>query len=283
MLRGVPSQTALRVGLRRAAHQLYDSPLVFADPFAVAILGAEYAAELRRTPKPTPTQRQRLSSLAMRAHLVCRSRYAEDRLAEAVEAGATQYVLLGAGLDTFAHRNPYAGLRVFEVDHPATQAWKRDLLSRAGMPAPARLVYAPVNFEAESLHEGLSRAGFDFAAKTVFAWLGVVPYLTLPAFRATVSLIAAMPKGSGVIFDYGLPRHVLSATEQLERDSLAARVAAVGEPFQLHFTPEEAAAELAAFSRIEDLGAAELNPRYFAHRTDSLRLMGSARLLSAWL
>ncbi len=283
MLRSVPSQTALRVGLRRAAHQLYDRPLVFADPFAVAILGAEYAAELRRTPNPEPEQKQRVYSVAMRAHLVGRSRYAEDRLAEAVEAGATQYVLLGAGLDTFAHRNPYAGIRVFEVDHPATQEWKRGLLSRAGMLEPERLVYAPVNFEAESLREGLGRAGFDFAAKTVFAWLGVVPYLTLAAFRATVSLIAAMPEGSGVIFDYGQPRHVLSATEQLERDSLAARVAAVGEPFQLYFTPEDAAAELAAFARIEDLGATEMNARYFSNRADSLKLRGSSRLLSAWL
>src|ERR1700677_1481736 len=120
-----PSKTALRVALRRAAHQLYDAhPLVLDDPIAVPILGATYAEELRRT----PTRPDRPFSVGLRAFLVARSRYAEDNLAQAVGQGVTQYVLLGAGLDTFAHRNLYPQLHVFEVDHPATQQWKRDLL-----------------------------------------------------------------------------------------------------------------------------------------------------------
>ena len=118
----VPSKTALRVALRRAAHQLYDAhPLVLDDPIAVPILGDTYAEELRRT----PTRPDRPFSVGLRAFMVARSRYAEDNLAQAVAAGVTQYVLLGAGLDTFAHRNPYSQVRVFEVDHPATQQWKR--------------------------------------------------------------------------------------------------------------------------------------------------------------
>ena len=124
-----PSRTALRVALRRAAHQLYDSrPLVFDDPIAVRILGP-HAEEVQRTPGRMASRKPRPHSVGMRAFVVARSRYAEDLLARAVAAGVTQYVVLGAGLDTFAHRNPYPDLRVFEVDHPATQRWKRELLA----------------------------------------------------------------------------------------------------------------------------------------------------------
>jgi len=276
-----PSRTALRVALRRAAHQIYDAPpLVLDDPIAVPILGDEFLEDLRKT----STRLEKPFSVGLRALLVARSRYAEDTLAQAVRRGVTQYVLLGAGLDTFAHRNPHPGLHVFEVDHPATQAWKLSLLSSTGLAAPAHLTYTPVDFERESLPERLRATRFDPAQTTLFAWLGVVPYLTLDAFRATLAFIAAQPEGSGVVFDYGQPRHVLPPQEQLAHDSLAARVQLAGEPFQLFFTPEEVAAELTAFHRIEDLGTSEINARYFNDRTDHLRLRGSAvRLLSAWL
>lgn len=275
-----PSRTALRVALRRAAHQLYDAqPLVFADPVAVPILGDTYAEELRRT----PTRPDRPFSVALRAFLVARSRYAEDSLAKAVSSGLTQYVLLGAGLDTFAHRNPYPQLRVFEVDHPATQAWKQELLADGNLPLPANLIYAPVDFEHQMLPEQLRAAGFDPELPAFFAWLGVVPYLTADAFRSTLGFIGSMPSGSGVVMDYGQPRDALPFFEKLAHDSLASRVALAGEPFQLFFTPAEMATELTAFHTIEDLGSDEINARYFAGRTDSLRLLGSAgRLVSAW-
>jgi methyltransferase (TIGR00027 family) len=274
-----PSRTALRVAMRRAAHQIYDAkPLVFEDPFAVPILGETYAEELRRT----PTRPDRPSSVALRAFLVARSRYAEDHLERAVAQGVSQYVLLGAGLDTFAHRNPHPGLRVFEVDHPATQQWKRELLETSRIATPRSLTYAPVDFECEALPEQLAAAGFNAEVPTFFAWLGVVPYLTLAAFRATVAFIAAQPQGSGLVLDYSQPRSVLSLLEQLAHDSLASRVALAGEPFQLFFTPPEIAAELNGFRTIEDLGSAEINARYFAGRADSLLLRGSAgRLLGA--
>ncbi len=278
MQQAAPSRTALRVALRRAAHQLYDRPLVFDDPVAVPILGPAYAEELRRTPAERPF------SIAMRAHLVARSRYAEDNLARAVADGVRQYVLLGAGLDTFAYRNPWPQLRVFEVDHPATQQWKRELLHAAAIAIPENLAYAPVDFESQSLAEQLQQAGFDPSQPAYFAWLGVVPYLTLPAFRSTVALIAAQPPGSGFALDYGQPRSALPFLEQLAHDSLADRVKLAGEPFQLFFTPQEIAAEFAAFHSIEDLGAPEINARYFADRSDQLKLRGSAgRFLSAWL
>jgi methyltransferase (TIGR00027 family) len=276
-----PSRTALRVALRRAAHQLYDArPLVLDDPIAVPILGETYAEELSRTPKLS----HRIFSAALRAYLVGRSRYAEDLLAEAIAQGVTQYVLLGAGLDTFAHRNPFPQLRVFEVDHPATQHWKRELLAKTALPALANLVYVPINFEEQTLSAQLQATGFDSIAPTFFAWLGVVPYLTLEAFRATVSFVASQPSGSGIVLDYGQPRSALPFREQLAFDSLASRVQLAGEPFQLFFTPAEIAAEFSEFYNLEDLGSPEINARYFDTRSDNLRLLGSAgRLLSAWL
>ena len=276
-----PSRTALRVAMRRAAHQLYDAkPLVLDDPVAVPILGSAYAEELRRT----PVRPDRPWSVALRAFMVARSRFAEDHLASAVASGVEQYVLLGAGLDTFAHRNPHARLRVFEVDHPATQQWKRELLAKGKLSAPERHTYIPVDFETQTLAAQLEEAGFDRRAPAFFAWLGVVPYLTLPAFRSTVAYIASLPQGTGLALDYSQPRHALPPLERLALDSLASRVQQAGEPFQLFFTPAEIAAELAAFRGIEDLGSPEMNARYFAGRRDSLKLRGAAgRLLCAWL
>ena len=273
--------------MRRAAHQIYDAqPLVLNDPIAVPILGETYLPEVHRT----ATKLNKPFSVALRAFLVARSRYAEDTLAHAVASGVTQYVLLGAGLDTFAHRNPHPSLRVFEVDHPATQQWKRELLQASSIPAPSNLTYAPVDFEHRSLPEQLHAAGLDSTIPTFFAWLGVVPYLTLTAFRATLGFIAAQPSGTGLVLDYGQPRSALPFLEQLAHDSLASRVQLAGEPFQLFFTPAEIAAELTAFRAIadiediEDIGSTEINARYFSNRTDALKVLGTAgRLLSAWL
>jgi methyltransferase (TIGR00027 family) len=289
-----PSQTALRVALRRAAHQLYDpAPLVFPDPLAVPILGQQYLPDLHKT----ATKLSKPFSIALRALLVARSRYAEDLLAKAVVAGVTQYVLLGAGLDTFAYRNPHPTLRVFEVDHPATQQWKHNLLAAANIPIPSSLTYTPIDFEQpdpeqpsgqDPLATQLRAAGFNPNAPTFFAWLGVVPYLTLPAFRSTLAFIASCPPGSGLVLDYAQPRAVLPFFEQLAHDSLADRVKRAGEPFQLFFTPAELAAELAAFHHLEDLGSPQINALYFDHHPNPephpLRAIGSApRILSAWL
>jgi methyltransferase (TIGR00027 family) len=284
LLESRPSRTALRVALRRAAHQLYDPPpLVFQDPVAVPILGQQYSEELAKT----ATKLHKPFSVALRALLLARSRYAEDnldRLVNSLDPRPTQYVLLGAGLDTFAYRNPYANLRVFEVDHLATQRWKRDLLHQNSIPIPPSLTFVPADFERESLPDRLIASGFDPHIPTLFAWLGVVPYLTLPAFRATVNFVAQSAPGSGLVLDYAQPRSALPFLEQLAHDSLAARVALAGEPFQLFFTPAEVAVELSAFTRIEDLGTPEINIRYFSTRTDHLKTRGSAgRLISAWL
>ena len=141
-----------------------------------------------------------------------------------------------------------------------------------------------MNFETDDLATQLQNAGLDLDAPAFFAWLGVVPYLTLPAFRATLAFIAGRPTGSGVVFDYGQPLSAIPFRERLARKAFAGRVARAGEPFQLYLTTAEAARELDAFYNLEDLGADELNSRYFANRTDKLRLWGhSGRLVSAWL
>ena len=193
-------------------------------------------------------------------------------------------MLLGAGLDTFALRNPHHDIQVFEIDHPATQAWKLELMAVAGLTPPASAHLVPVDFERDDLADALKAAGYDRQVKTHFAWLGVVPYLSLDAFRSTLTFIAGSVEGSGVVLDYGQPRAVLPPLEQLAHDSLAARVQLAGEPFQLFFTPAEMATELASFRHVEDLGRNELNARFFSARSDALRLLGSSgRLVSARL
>lgn len=262
--------------MRRAAHQIHDKrPLVFEDPFALQILPAETREEVRRTPAAV----RKPFSAAMRAFMGCRARFAEDVLTDGVrDHGIRQALILGAGLDTFALRNPYPSLRVFEVDHPATQSWKRELLAVAKLPIPDSLCLVPVDFERHSLRQQLLHAGFDFAVPTATTWLGVVPYLTAEAFAATARVLGRLPAGSCLVFDYSLPREALPPVEQLMLDSLSARVALAGEPFHLFFTPESLAQELSRFELavVEDLDSTALNARYLAGRIDGLQLLGRA-------
>ncbi len=223
-------------------------------------------------------------SRSLRAFVVARSCFAEDMLHEAVASGGTQHVLLGAGLDTFAYRNPYPDVRVFEVDHPATQEWKRALLQQNGIPRPDTCRYVPVDFERDSLLDRLVAAGFDGRAGAVFAWLGVVPYLTGAAMRSTLEVLGALPGSGKLVLDYGLPRAMLPPNEQLALDSLSARVAQAGEPFQQFFSPEQIGRELgdSGWSVLQDLDGIAINARYFAGRSDSFGVLGKgARLLLA--
>ena len=219
--------------------------------------------------------------------MVGRSRYVEDNLAFAVANGVQQYVILGAGLDTFAYRNPYPSLKVFEVDFPSTQEFKRTMLAAAKISEPEPLTFVPLDFEHQTLANGLAQAGFDTTRPAFFSWLGVVMYLTLPAFRSTIDLIAALPAGSGIAFDYSVAAEELSPRMQAARKSLSQRVAAAGEPFTLFFRTEQMENELrsAGFDRIEQADTMELNQRYFAGRTDGLRLPdeGLGKVASAWV
>jgi methyltransferase (TIGR00027 family) len=277
-----PSRTAQGAAMLRAAHQLLDNPPVFADPLALKIIGNEAETELRNHKDTLRADRPRTG---LRAFIAARSRFSEDTLAEAAERGVRQYVLLGAGLDTFAYRaaKAFPGLSVFEVDHPATQGWKRQRLVEAGIAAPDVLTYAPVNFETETLAHGLARAGFDANKPAVFAWLGVVPYLTHDAIMATLRFIAGRPKGTTVIFDYGEPASARNEASRIAHEAMAARVAERGEPFRSFFVPEDILRDVkaAGFSDIEDFDSRMLNARYFKDRADGLELRGAGHLLRA--
>jgi methyltransferase (TIGR00027 family) len=193
-------------------------------------------------------------------------------------------VVLGAGLDTFAYRNPYSHLHVFEVDHPATQSWKRSRLEAEGIPIPEHLTFTPVDFERQTFEEGLKLAGFDFERPAFFSWLGVTPYLPREIVLATFARIIAMSPENGVVFDYATPRSSLGPLEKMAFDAIATRVAAAGEPFISFFDPAELVEELRRmnFRHIEELDSEKINARYFKDRADGLRIGGGlAHLMCA--
>lgn len=274
-----PSRTAQGAAMHRAAHQLIDRPPVFTDPLALKIIGNDAAAELREGRDP----RALTQAEGLRLFVAVRSRFTEDCLAEAIARGVDQYVLLGAGLDTFAYRSARDGLRVFEVDHPATQGWKRARLDEVGMQARAAVTYAPVDFERETLREGLARAGFDFAKPAMFAWLGVTPYLTREAVMATLSFVATLPTGSEVVFDYAEPPGNHDERQRALFQAMADRVAASGEPFKSFYEAEPLSRDLKAlgFALAQDWSTDALNARYFEGRADGLKLRGRAHLMRA--
>jgi len=267
-----PSRTAQGAAMYRAAHQLADRPLVFEDPLALGIVGREAENALRAGQRDYGTPK----AAVLRAFVAVRSRFAEDRFAEAFERGLRQYVALGAGLDTFAYRARFDGLRVFEVDHRATQGWKRERLAQAAIAIPNNVVYVPVDFTSERLDEGLRNAGFDFAKPAFFAWLGVTPYLTPEEVMETLGTIAKTMKGGGeIVFDFVAPATQDPQT-QGHREAFAARVRSVGEPLKSEFVPGKLADDLGAlgFSQVEITDSSTLNARYFSGREDGLMLRG---------
>ena len=253
-----PSRTARGAAGHRAAHQLTEDGAIFRDPFARRILSKKDLAEADVRAADPATK-------AMRLFIAARSRFAEDALANAVALGTRQAVVLGAGFDTFALRNPHFDLTVFEVDRPATQAWKRKHLAAEVIALPGTLRFVAVDFEREDLAERLAAQGFASGAPAFFLWLGVVPYLTSDAIFAVLRFVAGC-KGNDVAFDYGLPPERYPTAEARERArAFAARVAKLGEPLLTYFTPDTLHAELNAlgFGEIEDLDFAAVTARYF--------------------
>jgi methyltransferase (TIGR00027 family) len=277
----IPSRTARRVAERRAAHQLLDAPVVLSDPLALKIVGANRADERARL---TATEHGRLAR-TLRAFMAARARVAEDALARGVaEYTLRQYVILGAGLDTFAYRNPFADrVRVFEVDHPGTQAWKREQLADAGIAVGAGVVYVPADFESQDLFAALSEADWDAAAPTLFAWLGVTMYLEPATVMRVLQGIGRCARRTQVVFDYAISPTLLGPIERLVFDEFAKRVAAAGEPWVSWFEPNQLRQALhdAGFTRIDDLGPDDLNHRYFGDRVDGMRVGSLAHIIEA--
>lgn len=262
--RAQTSRTALGTAYLRAAHQILDAPPhVLEDPVALPLLG--------------PTARQRITGdaanyrtperCALRAHVVLRSRFAEDRLAAAVLRGVKQYVILGAGFDTFAYRQPpwAQRLMIVEVDHSGTQHLKRSYLADAGFKVPENLVFATIDFETESLTDGFRRYGVAPKEPTFFAWLGVTMYLNETAIDTALREVAAFPKSSEIVLTFARPR----ATSL---SPIAQRAASVGEPWISYFEPDALEAKLrtAGFSIVEFLSPAEAEARYFRDRPKDL-------------
>jgi len=215
---------------------------------------------------------------------VVRSRLAEEEWALSKARGIRQYVLLGAGLETFAYRTPEQdGVRLFEVDLPTTQQWKRLRLRAAGITEPESLSFVPVDFESTKLAEGLGRNSFSLTEPAFFSWLGVTMYLEELAILETLRFIASLPPGSGIVFDYGVPPELLTPAERAGGEFLADRGAVQGEPWKTYFDPIFLTAKLRSlgFKEIQDLGAEQLNDRYFSGRTDGLRKSRLSRLVCA--
>ena len=262
----VASTTALLTARARARHQLIDEPKVFDDPVAVRIVGDAEAA----------LQSRDIMSTMGRAALVARSRVAEDELHAAVERGVRQYVVLGAGLDTFAYRNPYPAsqLRVFEVDHPATQQWKRQLLRERGIAVPPSLRFVPVNFVSQPLENALQQAGVRPDLPAWFSWLGVSMYLTPADAMRTLQVAGRFPPGSGIVFDLLYRPARWNWPGRLMLHLLSRRYAALGEPWIGFHDPAVLVERLRAmgFGEVRHLTRRELNRRLFAGRSDGLKI-----------
>lgn len=261
------SRTALGVAALRAVHQVMDSePRILEDPVITHMMDAQLFEKIQAEPGAFQTPGAR----GLRSHVVLRSRFAEDKLAEAVERGVAQYVLLGAGLDTFAYRQPAWAkvIHIFEVDHPASQEAKRERLHTADIAPPLNLVFAPVDFEIQTLAEGLALAGFDSSKPAFFSWLGVTMYLTEAAIDAVLTFVGALPPGSGMVLTFAQPE----MPRMDGRPSLADRAAEVGEPWITRFTVEAMARKLngAGFTEVGFLEPEEAAARYFRDRADGL-------------
>jgi methyltransferase (TIGR00027 family) len=296
---GRASRTAIATAYFRAHHYTHANPKIFEDPLAGALLSAgeregvekflleglaKSNPELARSGADRTTRvGYALGGLAV---VLARARYTEDRLAEAMRDGVAQYVVIGAGLDTFALRRPdlQNRLRVIEIDHPATQASKQKRIREAGLAPPPHLHFAPADLEKESLAEVLSRTPYDPARPAFFSWLGVTMYLTGDAIRGTLrSLRGAAAAGSLLVFDY-LDRAVLAPENRSPtRSRLFETVRRAGEPMIFGFDPSALGADLAAqgFRLLEDLGPESQEVLFYRNRTDGLRPTGSARIARA--
>lgn len=277
MENGGPSRTALATAYARAYHQIADQPRIFTDPLAARLLGitADEPTEL----DIAANDRHR------RLFFAARSRFAEDAVAAAIAAGVRQVVILGAGLDTFAYRNPHPDVRVFEVDHPATQAWKREHLATAGIDRPETLTFVPVDFETQTLAAGLASAGFERSHPAVFVWLGVVFYLTPGAAHTTLEYIAGQTRPVEVVFDYLQP--AATDEDRAHQQARSEQLAGAGEPVFSYFTPDEIAAQLRdlGFTDIEDHSAPDLIAGYLdgspGFEGETPRALRASRMLRA--
>jgi methyltransferase (TIGR00027 family) len=296
------SRTALATAFFRAYHVAHDQPLIFEDSQARALLGEETYAKLAQhfsqslksfdperaasNPDPATALAWCLRAMGAPAVILCRARYAEDCLAQAIQKGMSQYVILGAGMDTFALRHPEMspGLRVLEIDHPATQAYKRQRLEAAGLAIPEAQHFMPVDLAKQSLATALQGTVYDAQALTFFSWLGVTYYLTTDEVMTTLGAIAQVaPSGSVVVFDYLDTQALPNEHDDQRRRALRERVRSVGEPMRSGLHAGQLPDDLASLGLrlLEDLAPADLERLYLAGRTDGYRFSQNLHLARA--
>lgn len=275
-----PDHTAIRVALWRALHVQVDAtPHVLEDEIGLRLADPEDG--WRRRPDMDPE-----GTSGFRASIVARARFIEDLVTEQLEEGVTQYVLLGAGLDTFAQRRPETAsrMRIFEVDQPGTQAWKKKRLGELGLSIPEWLRFVPVDFESgQSWREQLVAAGFDVSRPAVVASAGVTQYLTKDAIADTLRQVATLAPGSTLAMTFLQPLEIVDPEERPEVEEAEKGAKASGTPFISFFRPPEmlAFAREAGFREVRHVSPAELDRRYFTGRTDELRLPGGEEFLIA--
>ncbi|MGA7615084.1 MAG: class I SAM-dependent methyltransferase [Thermoanaerobaculia bacterium] len=275
-----PDSTAVRVALWRALHVEVDSPPhVLEDTIGLDLTAPDPAWRERPDMNPLWTAR-------MRASIVARARFVEDQVAEEAARGVGQYVILGAGLDTFAQRSPDIGsrMRVFEVDRPGPQRWKRERLIDLGYGVPEWLRLVPFDFEeGMSWWDALASAGFDAKAPTVVASTGVTMYLTRDANAATMRQLTSLAPGSTFVTTFMLPLERIDPEDRSMAERAQKGAAASGTPFISFFTPEEilALAKEAGFKEVRHVSAEDLVKRYFGGRSDGLRPSNGEELMVA--
>jgi methyltransferase (TIGR00027 family) len=263
------------VAVWRAAHQLLEHPPIFEDPIALSILGdakGDVTDKLEMHKHPLST--------AMRIAIAARSRFAEDERKKSLTDGTYQYVILGAGLDSYAYRNNDQYENVFEVDLPSTQAVKIAGVQQLGITPTCKVSYVACDFEKNSLGERLHSSGFDRHQKTFFSWLGVVPYLDITAIEETMKFVASCARGSAMVFDYIVDNDNLNEMEKLVVNALSNQLAAGGEPLKSFFDPQLLKKKLEdlGFTQIKDIGPDYLNKNYLSFREDGLRVGNVTRI-----
>ena len=270
----------LNVANDRATHQMLDSPKIFEDPLALRIIGPEAESSLRLS----LAQFQKPAERAFRAAVMVRNRYAEDELARSIQRGVRQYIILGAGLDTFAYRNPFPLLRVFEVDHPATQASKRSCLEKAAIPIPSSVTYVSVDFERQMMADALRQSGLKSDELIFVSFIGVVRYLSRETVISVLtSIVSSMRAGSEVVFDFAPPPSQLERLREFT-DEIIVNWRSKNNGFRpTYFDPAPLTRDLRriGFADVQLFGPKEMNARYCKDRTDGLRIQNRMHLVKA--
>lgn len=281
MLPGQPSRTLLRSAIRKAAHQLLDKPPIFSDPIVVGLVPEASEQTILATLDDPGAPDSKL----FRFLFAIRSRFAEDRLTQAAARGMRQYVMVGAGLDTFPWRQPNFAkeMQIFAADHPASLAWTQERLREHGLSKPSNLTYVPIDLEDQRLDEQLAACGFEQGSTSFCSVLGVTQYLDRDAIDAVLKFASALKKSSEIVFSFAPPDDELDGPDLEAAIHSVARTAALGEPWKSRLRASDLIEQLTSlgFCEVFHLKPEQAQQRYFADRRDMLRPPRWEQLMAA--